>query len=73
MEPGPLNNRDALPTASGVLEEDGQAAANRDGELRVIGGELTTDGLQQVALLLLRIGKLSEQATEIQPDSGPSA
>lgn len=64
-----MNNRDALPAASGVLEEDGQAVADRDGGLRVIGGELTTDGLEQIALLLLRIGRPREQATEDCPDS----
>jgi len=62
MESSPLKIRVDPPATRDVLQKDGQIAADLQGELRVIGTELSTDGLEQIAILLLKLGHTNEPA-----------
>jgi len=43
-------------------QTDGQTAAAGQGGLRVIGTELSTEGLEEIAILLLKLGRVNEPA-----------
>ena len=57
MKPTPPNDDRCLKATGETTGSDEFAAAIGDGGLRVVGCELSTDGLEHVALLLLRIGR----------------
>jgi hypothetical protein len=60
MESGPLKNRVDPPNTRDGPQADGETVADRQGGLGVVGSDLSTDGLEQIAILLLKLGRANE-------------